>query len=374
MAADPSERPRPGLPRQVVHRPSQGGRGFLHHGGMKELAAVADEHGVLSHEDARRAGVEPRHLARLASRGELILLARGWYAVGPAGSAASTHALLTRAMLRSHFGRAVASHDSALRLLGLPTYRPDWSRARLNRTTPASSRTRDGLLLGRVVSPDLVAPPPPGLSTPLTVTPALAVVQVGLSAQPMASLIAADAGLRRSLITAGDLGDVVAALSTHPGIGPVRTSLGLVDGRRESPGKTRPVHAFPLMGFPATPQFHVDVPRFLAFIDVVIDGTWVAVEFDGRIKYSRELDSVDAHGRKLSPEERLWLEKRREDRLGEIGFEVLRVVWSELDDLEALGRRIRVAIERSRRRHGASVPTRGLTRPGDRVKWRVSGP
>ncbi|MEO7058738.1 MAG: type IV toxin-antitoxin system AbiEi family antitoxin domain-containing protein [Lapillicoccus sp.] len=326
---------------------------------MEDLAAVADEHGVLSHDDARRAGLEPRQLARLASRGELILLARGWYAIGPATSAATTHALLTRAMLRSHPKRAVAGHHSALQLLGLPTYHPDWSRARLHRTTPGSPRTRDGLSLGRMISPDLVAAPPAGRDSPVTVIPALAVVQVGFSSHPMASLVAADAAVRRSLITTAELGDVVKALSMHPGIGPVRTALGHVDGRRESPGETRLGHSFQLMSIPVTPQFEVREPGFLAFIDFVVDGTWVAVEFDGRIKYGRALDPDDARGPQPSPEERLWREKRREDRLGEIGFEVIRVVWSDLDDLDTLGRRVRAAVERSQLRHGMTTPAGG---------------
>ena len=45
----------------------------------------------------------------------------------------------------------------------------------------------------------------------------------------------------------------------------------------------------------------------------------------------------------------LWQEKRREDRLRELGYEVVRVVWSDLDSPQELAVRIFRAIERARR-------------------------
>ena len=74
------------------------------------------------------------------------------------------------------------------------------------------------------------------------------------------------------------------------------------------------------------------------------------LEFDGQVKYSRSADQPDPFGHRRSPQQVLWAEKQREDRLRELGYEVVRVTWADLDDPVALARRIRAAIERARRR------------------------
>ena len=66
------------------------------------------------------------------------------------------------------------------------------------------------------------------------------------------------------------------------------------------------------------------------------------------MKYGRDADEADPFGRRRSAGG-LWDEKRREDRLRELGYEVVRVVWSDLDSPRELAARIRRAVERSRR-------------------------
>ncbi len=178
--------------------------------------------------------------------------------------------------------------------------------------------------------------------------PALAVVQVGVSAGPLAALVAADAALHQNLITGEDLSTALSSVHFHPRTAQLAPFLQLADGKRESPGETRLGHALHLMCLPVTPQHKVVAPGFLAYPDFVVDGVQVAIEFDGKVKYSRAHDSVDSFGRRLDPEEVLWAEKRREDRLRELGYEVVRVIWSELDDLPALARRIRKAIDQAK--------------------------
>jgi hypothetical protein len=57
-------------------------------------------------------------------------------------------------------------------------------------------------------------------------------------------------------------------------------------------------------------------------VDAWYDEAAVAVEFDGRVKYSDP--------RAASPSEALWKEKRREDRLRDAGPRVVRVVNDDL--------------------------------------------
>jgi very-short-patch-repair endonuclease len=119
------------------------------------------------------------------------------------------------------------------------------------------------------------------------------------------------------------------------------------DGRHESPGETRLAHALRLLGITATPQ--VRIPGSNAVVDFLVEGAPVVIEFDGQVKYGRSVDEVDPFGRRLAGREVLWQEKRREDRLRELGYEVVRVVWSDLDSPQELATRIRRAVERSRR-------------------------
>jgi len=79
-----------------------------------------------------------------------------------------------------------------------------------------------------------------------------------------------------------------------------------------------------------------------------LDDWPVVVEFDGMVKYGRKRDAVDRWGNQLTPQQVLVAEKRREDRIRELGYQVVRVVWSELDDPAGLARRIRAAINRAR--------------------------
>ncbi len=56
----------------------------------------------------------------------------------------------------------------------------------------------------------------------------------------------------------------------------------------------------------------------------------MVIEFDGRVKYGRGADEVDPFGHRRAGRDVLWQEKRREDTLRELGYEVVRVVWSDL--------------------------------------------
>jgi very-short-patch-repair endonuclease len=301
--------------------------------------SAADQHGILDLADLRRAGLPGRDVARLVRRGELTRLARGWYAVGPIPDERDRHVLATRAALRSHGGRAVAGHHSALLMLAAPTYQADLGAVRLSRRTPGPTSTTAALRLGRCV--------PPEMQGSETVSPALAAVQHGLSAGPVSALVAADGVLHRGLATSAEFQTVLDLVTGHPYSAGIAELLQGADGRHESPGETRLALALRLQGVTATPQ--VVIPGSRAVVDFLLDEAPVVIEFDGRVKYGREADEVDPFGRRRSREQVVWDEKRREDRLRELGYEVVRVTWSDLDSPQELATRIRRAIQRARR-------------------------
>jgi very-short-patch-repair endonuclease len=71
----------------------------------------------------------------------------------------------------------------------------------------------------------------------------------------------------------------------------------------------------------------------VARVDFLV-GDRVVVEFDGRVKYGMD-------GR---PEEALWAEKQREDRLRELGLVVVRIVWADLQRPEVIVQRVLAAL------------------------------
>ena len=105
-----------------------------------------------------------------------------------------------------------------------------------------------------------------------------------------------------------------------------------------------------------TPQAHITAPGFSAYVDFAVDGENVVVEFDGKVKYGRSPDDPDPFGHRRTPQQVLWAEKRREDRLRELGYEVVRVTWDDLAEPVVLARRIGAAVRRARARRVGAVP------------------
>lgn len=95
------------------------------------------------------------------------------------------------------------------------------------------------------------------------------------------------------------------------------------------------------LGYDVVSQHRVELTDRLAFVDLLIDGTMVAIEFDGLVKYRK---------RGLA---KVVQEHLREGELQALGYTIVRLVWQQLDDLEQLDRRLRAAGARptGRRRH-----------------------
>ncbi|MDQ2755127.1 MAG: type IV toxin-antitoxin system AbiEi family antitoxin domain-containing protein [Actinomycetota bacterium] len=317
-----------------------------------DWTAAADAHGIIDLSDLYDAGLDVHDVRGLVNRGELTRLARGWCSVGTPGNPEERHRLATRAMLRSHGGRAVASYHSALLLLDLPTYAADLSTVRLTRRTSGAPRTRRGLSLGRAASPDLIVGE--------TVHPALAVVQVGTCSGPVSALVAADGALHQGAMTRNDLDDLLLRMGRTPGVRGLGPVLQRADGRHASPGETRTGEMLHRMGLSATPQFEISGGGFRAFADFALEEEGVVVEFDGMMKYGRTADPVDFFGRMVAPGEVVALEKVREDRIRDLEWEVVRVTWEDLARPQRVTARIREAIARAQRRravgHAASSP------------------
>jgi hypothetical protein len=117
----------------------------------------------------------------------------------------------------------------------------------------------------------------------------------------------------------------LAAQHQWPGAPAARRALDLSDGRAESPLET--LGRLRLVGEGMPPdELQVEIrvgARLVAVVDAWYDATAVAVEFDGRIKYTDPW-----RGRTAA--EVAWEEKRREDELRSLDIRVVRVVDDDL--------------------------------------------
>lgn len=143
------------------------------------------------------------------------------------------------------------------------------------------------------------------------------------------ALVIADSALRLGA-DATVIADVLGESVGKRGVRRARDVLALADARSESPGESLLRHAAWSAGLPVpSPQLRVQT----AIGDFRLDLGWadvgVGIEFDGAVKYSG--------GEYGDPAERLWAEKRRHEALVDAGWWVVRVAWSELDDVAALG-------------------------------------
>jgi hypothetical protein len=138
-------------------------------------------------------------------------------------------------------------------------------------------------------------------------------------------VVAMDSALHGRVVSRAQLEAAVHFARHWVGVGKAARALSLADGRAESPLESRGRLRLIGSGFPV-PELQValhDARGFVARVDAWYEEAAVAVEFDGRVKYSSPIN-----GR--SPADVLWEEKRREDDIRGLDVRVLRVVNADL--------------------------------------------
>lgn len=288
--------------------------------------------GVFTVEDIRRAGVERAAARRLLRRGLWTQVRRGVYveaATLEAASPAARHAVAAAAEQAVSAGRPVASVDSAatihgLPLLALPDHWPwfgsaaasDAGRVHLTvppgRTrlpeTPAVHWYRASLPRSHVVKRHGV----------LVTSVARTVIDIARHRPFAEALAVADAALHSGACTVADLESVLLACRRWPGINRASRVVPAANGLAESPLESVGRVLFDAGGLPA-PELQValgDDDGFVGRVDFLLRAERTICEADGRGKYTDQ--------------GALFAEKRREDRLRELGFVVVRLTWSDI--------------------------------------------
>jgi hypothetical protein len=284
---------------------------------------------------------------RLAS-GEIRKLRRGLYCLSGTWDVADARGRhLLRARAAARLGPIVLSHLSAAAVwdLPLPTAAP-WKVQATVPTGTRSTRYLDGLTIY------VAALPARDLRTVdgLAVTSPARTVGDCLRHLPAPDAVAiADAALHRGLVDAGSVAVILGEQTAWPYASRCARAAPLVDGRRESWLESVSAVVLQGIGVPlgdAQVEILDERGRFVARVDRFWEEHGIVGEADGRAKYAvPDLGGVEGTRKALIRE------KAREDRLRDLGLEVIR--WG-MPEITAGGRAVAAAFQRARSRHPGS--------------------
>ncbi len=288
-------------------------------------AAAERQLGLFTATDAHRAGYEHPEIRRLCDSGTWRRLRRGVYVTAEELSATQEKGRLHQVeclavLLELSRPTAVVSHESAARLWGFPVRRQLAGTVRLS--DPTLSRRGRGY---RITQAPLRAGDV-ARNGPLRLTATDRTLLDCARQWPLDdAVVALDAALLEGKVSGRQLTDGLAVLRGWPGAGRAVRAVALADGRAESPLETRGRLRMVGAGLPSAElqtEIHA-AGRLIAVVDAWFDQQAVAVEFDGRIKYTDPW-------RKRSPERVLWDEKRREDELRALDIRIARIADADL--------------------------------------------
>jgi hypothetical protein len=223
---------------------------------------------------------------------------------------------------------------SALVIHGLPLLNIKADVVHLTLTGPGFPRTLRGLRVHPGL-PDTVARQ---RGDSRVVHPAIAVVQSAALAGVKAGVAAADAALYAGQVTKDDLELALRVARLGPGRRDARIAVDLGDPRTESPGESWARVLFLSLGLPLVdPQVEIrdGRGRFVGRVDFLFRAQRTIVEFDGLVKYGG-----------AGARQALIDEKRREDALRSLGYQVVRLTWRDLHDPGQVDRLIKQAFAR----------------------------
>ena len=291
--------------------------------------------------DLASRGLTKFDISSEVQRGNLRRVRRGAYTGSDDPDPERAHRRLLEATLAQTHPGAVVSHASAAVLHGLPVPHAALQRVHLTRDRQGGGQRRTWL---QVHGHPLPLPDVWTIDGFRVTSPARTVVDLACALPLVDAVAIGDAALRQG----ADLGELLAVLGRvgpRRGVASARRALDLLDGTSESYGESVSRVLLHQQGLPAPLPQTLVFDRHGVFVGRV-DFAWPALgvigEFDGRIKYGRDLDPEQ------DPTEVLWHEKQREDLLRELGWLVVRWIWADLWRPEAWMARLALALERGR--------------------------
>jgi hypothetical protein len=248
------------------------------------------------------------------------------------------------ALLASPSRELIISHASAARLWGLPRPLDGWPQPEFTATS-GSNRRRRGVhvRVAALYDHDVIE-----RNGVLLTAPDRTLADCLRTLPGRDALAMVDAALHRGLATEAGVLEILHHQSGWPGVSVARQVFKLADFRRESPLESWSAWAFAHTGVPS-PEWQVTVRGLDGRPIGRADCWWlrgaIVGEADGRAKYAMAAAERGGHPEALL--EVLQAERRREQRLRQIGADVIR--WAAVDVLKeplarSLAQRILAAI------------------------------
>lgn len=288
------------------------------------LRAIADSRlGVFTSREALSAGYLDEDIRTELRTRRWLRLRKGVYIAAADISAvdeAQRHLVDCLAVLLSLDAGPVLSHASAARLHSLIVPRAEAHEVRV--TAVDQWRRGRGYRVARAALPDDDVQPWLGFGT--TSIPRT-LVDCAREWSLTDGVIAIDDAMQTLKVDRAEIHRAVLAGAHRVGIGRAARALGLSDGRAESPLETRGRLALLSAGLPH-PELQVeihDAGGLIGRVDAWYDEAALAVEFDGRVKYLEPWNGATSG-------EAVWKEKRREDRMRDVGVRFVRVAHEDL--------------------------------------------
>lgn len=296
---------------------------------------------------AHAAGFWKVDIRRMLRGGSWVALRRGVYV--DAGAFAEVvddprrrHALELAGLLLVVGCDAVACGTSAARLLDLETLAPPSAELVVVTGDPAvKGARRDGYLLRSAALPAHHRRIESGV--PVT-SPARTAVDLARRSPLVDGVVVIDSVLRQGLATPGELHEVLRRSYSWRGIARAQRAVELADRKAGSVLESVSRVAMYEQGLPS-PRTQVllgDSDGPFAEVDFLWDEFGVIGEADGLAKYAPR------GGR--TTREIIRAEKRREGRLLDLGYEVVRWGWEDACDSARLATRLRAAFARGNER------------------------
>lgn len=285
-------------------------------------------------------GYSDAMIRRAVRTGELERLSPGVYLAASEAvdlDEVERHRLRVATAAASLHAGTVVSHVSAAALHGFTLLSPDLGCVHVTRAGTGGGRRTAGryLHVGALGPEDIV-----DLDGVPCTSAVRTVVDLACTLSPEQAIVAGDSALAVNPCLVNEIPKVLKGLGRRRGLPAARGVLRFLDGGSESPGESLSRLRMHLHGIPApTLQERLFTPggEFVARVDFFWREPGIVGEFDGMGKY-------DVGGR-----ESVRREKHREDALRDLGFEVVRWTWADLDRFDVVVARFMRAVERSRR-------------------------